>query len=164
MIILNIEINVLTLEGECIWRTEAIGVLRAFIVVTYMIETLGHDKWVTQKANAEWHVHSNQQCRTVISFSISRWKSLKKSICFLPVDKVLHWHMAGRWKKYAPKAEIYWQRRYWTWDKQITNAGPSRNRVPLAHVRPNFKLYCFSLKKTGMLKQWPFQICFAVGI
>ena len=48
-------------------------------------------------------------------------------------------------------------------DKWTSNAGPLRNLVPLAHARPNFKLYCFSLKKTDMLKPWPLQICFAVG-
>ena len=48
-------------------------------------------------------------------------------------------------------------------DKWTTNAEPSRNRIPLAHARPSFKLYCFSLKKTDMLKQWALQICFAVG-
>ena len=49
------------------------------------------------------------------------------------------------------------------WDKCTAKAGPSRNRVPFAHVRPSFELYCFSLKKTDMLKQKPLQICFAVG-
>ena len=42
-------------------------------------------------------------------------------------------------------------------DKCTANRGPSPNCVPLAHVRLNFKWWCFSLKETDMSTKQQFE-------